>query len=109
MNGIYGEKIFHACLNGRPAPEEDFTIKTIADITDDRNGSVPCNLGDSTIDKPVYGVDKKSFEITISLFTRLSGCDGGRKPAKRITEEMPAAIFGEQMIKFVLDDIRLGE
>lgn len=41
---------------------ENFRIKTIADITDDMGGSVPCNLGDSTIAEPVYGVDKLTLK-----------------------------------------------
>ena len=47
-------------LNGRTCLSPDFRIQTIADITDDKDGSVPCNLGDGTMEEPVYGVDKKT-------------------------------------------------
>ncbi len=39
-------------------------IKTIADITDDRNGSILCNISDATIDNPVYGVDRNTLTVT---------------------------------------------
>ncbi|HMU11680.1 MAG TPA: NAD(P)-dependent oxidoreductase [Ferruginibacter sp.] len=107
MNGIYWEKNIPRLFEMEDLRRENFRIKTIADITDDRNGSVPCNLGDSTIDKPVYGVDKKSFEITAPYLPgSVDVMAVGNLP-----NELPrdaSRYFGEQMIKFVLDDIRLG-
>ena len=43
---------------------ENFNITTIADISDDKNGSVPCNKGDATKENPIYGVDKISGMVT---------------------------------------------
>jgi saccharopine dehydrogenase (NAD+, L-lysine-forming) len=107
MNGIYWEKNIPRLFEMEDMRRENFRIKTIADITDDRNGSVPCNLGDSTIDKPVYGVDRKSFEITAPYLPgSVDVMAVGNLP-----NELPrdaSRYFGEQMIKFVLDDIRLG-
>ena len=107
MNGIYWEKNIPRLFEMEDLRRENFRIKTIADITDDRNGSVPCNLGDSTIDKPVYGVDRKSFEITAPYLPgSVDVMAVGNLP-----NELPrdaSRYFGEQMIKFVLDDIRLG-
>jgi len=107
MNGIYWEKNIPRLFEMEDLRRENFRIKTIADITDDRNGSVPCNLGDSTIDKPVYGVDKKSFEITAPYLPgSVDVMAVGNLP-----NELPrdaSRYFGEQMIKFILDDIRLG-
>jgi len=107
MNGIYWEKNIPRLFEMEDLQRENFRIKTIADITDDRNGSVPCNLGDSTIDKPVYGVDRKSFEITAPYLPgSVDVMAVGNLP-----NELPrdaSRYFGEQMIKFVLDDIRLG-
>ena len=85
----------------------NFKILTIADITDDIYGSVPCNLGDSTIDIPIYGVDKNTFEQTEPyLANSVDVMAVGNLP-----NELPrdaSRYFGEQLIKFVLDDIRLG-
>ncbi len=107
MNGIYWEKNIPRLFEMDDLKRENFRIKTIADITDDRNGSVPCNLGDSTIDNPVYGVDRNSFEITVPY---LSG-SVDVMAVGNLPNELPrdaSRYFGEQMIKFVLDDIRLG-
>jgi saccharopine dehydrogenase (NAD+, L-lysine forming) len=107
MNGIYWEKNIARLFEVEDLKRNDFRIKTIADITDDRNGSVPCNLGDSTIENPVYGVDKKSFEITAPYLPgSVDVMAVGNLP-----NELPrdaSRYFGEQLIKFVLDDIRLG-
>ena len=61
MNGIYWEKTIPVCSRWKTCGP-DFRIKTIADITDDQNGSIPCNLGDATIEKPVYGVDRNTLK-----------------------------------------------
>jgi len=85
----------------------DFRIKTIADITDDFNGSVPCNLGDSTIDDPVYGVDKNNFEKTAPYLPgSVDIMAVGNLPNELARDA--SRYFGEQLIKHVLDDIRLG-
>jgi hypothetical protein len=85
----------------------DFRICSIADITDDKYGSVPCNLGDSTIDDPIYGVDKMTKEKTLPhLPNSIDVMAVGNLP-----NELPrdaSRYFGEQLIKFVLDDLRKG-
>jgi saccharopine dehydrogenase (NAD+, L-lysine forming) len=107
MNGIYWEKNIPRLFEMEDLQRTGFRIQTIADITDDRNGSVPCNLGDSTIDEPVYGVDRKSFEQTAPYLPgSVDVMAVGNLP-----NELPrdaSRYFGEQLIKFVLDDIRLG-
>ena len=107
MNGIYWEKNIPRLFDMEDLQRKDFRIKTIADITDDRNGSVPCNLGDSTIADPVYGVDRNSFKITAPyLPNSVDVMAVGNLP-----NELPrdaSRYFGEQMIKYVLDDIRVG-
>jgi saccharopine dehydrogenase (NAD+, L-lysine-forming) len=107
MNGIYWEKNIPRLFEMEDLQRTDFRIQTIADITDDRNGSVPCNLGDSTIDEPVYGVDRKSFERTPPYVPgSVDVMAVGNLP-----NELPrdaSRYFGEQMIKFVLNDIRQG-
>lgn len=107
MNGIYWEKTIPRLFNMEDLRRPDFRIKTIADITDDRHGSIPCNLGDATIEKPVYGVDRNSFEMTEPY---LPG-SVDLMAVGNLPNELPrdaCRYFGEQMIKFVLDDIRKG-
>lgn len=107
MNGIYWEKNIPRLFGMEDMNKDDFRIKTIADITDDRYGSVPCNIGDSTINDPVYGVDRKTFERTTPYLPgSVDVMAVGNLP-----NELPrdaSRYFGEQMIKHVLDDIRLG-
>jgi len=107
MNGIYWEKNIPRLFEMEDLQRENFRVQTIADITDDKNGSIPCNLGDSTIDEPVYGVDRKSFEKTVPYLPgSVDVMAVGNLP-----NELPrdaSRYFGEQLIKFVLNDIRQG-
>ena len=107
MNGVYWEQHIPRLFEMEDIKKENFRIQTIADITDDRNGSVPCNHGDGSIEDPVYGVDKISFKKTAPyLPNSIDIMAVGNLP-----NELPrdaSRYFGEQLIKFVLDDIRLG-
>ena len=107
INGIYWEKNIACLFELADIKKENFKIQTIADITDDFNGSIPCNLGDSTIDNPVYGVDKTSFEKTAPyLPNSVDVMAVGNLPNELARDA--SRYFGEQLIKHVLDDIRLG-
>ncbi|MGB4843873.1 MAG: NAD(P)-dependent oxidoreductase [Ferruginibacter sp.] len=107
INGIYWEKNIPRLFEMDDIKKEDFRIQTIADITDDLNGSVPCNLGDSTIADPVYGVDKTSFEKTKPyLPNSVDIMAVGNLPNELARDA--SRYFGEQLIKYVLDDIRTG-
>ncbi|MDE3253484.1 MAG: alanine dehydrogenase [Bacteroidota bacterium] len=107
MNGIYWEPGIPALFSMETMKRADFRIKTIADITDDKQGSVPCNLGDATIQQPVYGVDKVSGEKTAPYLPgSVDVMAVGNLP-----NELPrdaSRYFGEQLIKYILDDIRNG-
>jgi S-adenosylmethionine hydrolase len=65
MNGIYWEPGIPPLFTQQDLLEEDFVLTTIADITDDAHGSVPCNLGDAPSEDPVYGVNINNFEKTV--------------------------------------------
>jgi alanine dehydrogenase len=107
INGIYWEKNIPRLFEMEDINRPDFRIKTIADITDDLNGSVPCNLGDSTIADPVYGVDKTNFAKTEPyLPNSIDIMAVGNLPNELARDA--SRYFGEQLIKYVLDDIRLG-
>jgi hypothetical protein len=79
-------------------------LNTIADITDDAFGSVPINLGDQTIEDPIYGVSKTSFEKTAPYLPgSIDVMAVGNLP-----NELPrdaSRYFGEQLIKYVLEDL----
>ncbi len=107
MNGIYWEPSMPGLFSMQSMLNPDFRIQVIADITDDKNGSVPCNLGDATIDNPIYGVDKLTgIKTAPYLPGSIDMMAVGNLP-----NELPrdaSRFFGEQLIKYVLGDIRKG-
>jgi hypothetical protein len=104
LNGIYWEKRVARLFETKDVPDEHFIIQTIADITDDVNGSVPINLGDQTIEDPVYGVDKKTLVKTAPYL----GGSIDIMAVGNLPNELPrdaSRYFGEQLIKYVLEDL----
>jgi saccharopine dehydrogenase (NAD+, L-lysine-forming) len=104
MNGVYWEKNIPRLFEIEDMRKQDCKIVTIADISDDRNGSVPCNIGDATIVNPVYGVDKNTVTVTAPyLPNSVDIIAVGNLP-----NELPrdaSRYFGEQLIKYILEDI----
>jgi alanine dehydrogenase len=107
LNGVYWEKNIPRLFEKNDVSSDRFIIQTIADITDDENGSVPINLGDQTIEDPVYGVNKYSFAKTAPyLKDSIDVMAVGNLP-----NELPrdaSRYFGEQLIKYILEDILKG-
>ncbi len=107
MNGIFWDVNMPRLFSMDTLKHPEFRIKTIADVTDDANGSVPCNLGDATIDDPVYGVNKLTGEKTDPYI------DGSVDvmAVGNLPNELPkdaSRYFGEQLIKYVLEDVMKG-
>lgn len=107
LNGIFWDKNVPKLFEKADISKETFIIKTIADITDDKDGSVPINLGDQNMDEPIYGVDITRFEKTEPyLQSSIDIMAVGNLP-----NELPrdaSRYFGEQLIKYVLEDILKG-
>lgn len=107
INGIYWDTNMPRLFEWEDINDPHFSIHTIADITDDMNGSVPCNLGDATIEDPVYGVDKKTREKTAPYLPgSIDVMAVGNLP-----NELPrdaSQYFGEQLIKYILEDLVKG-
>lgn len=107
MNGVYWETGYPRLFETTAVAAPDFVVRTISDITDDANGSVPINLGDQTIEDPVYGVDRQSLQKTAPyLENAVDVLAVGNLP-----NELPrdaSRYFGEQLIKFVLEDLLKG-
>ncbi len=104
LNGIYWDKNVPRLFEKDIVASNDFAIQTIADITDDAGGSVPINLGDQTIENPIYGVDKISFEKTNPYLN--SSVD--IMAVGNLPNELPrdaSRYFGEQFIKYILEDL----
>ncbi len=104
MNGIYWDTQIPRLFEIENINDDDFNIRTIADITDDKGGSVPCNLGDSTIEDPVYGIDRTTRQITAPyLPNSIDIMAVGNLP-----NELPrdaSRYFGEMLIKHVMHDL----
>lgn len=104
MNGTYWDKNVPPLFSWQDMLQPGFRIQTIADVSDDAFGGVPCNLGDSTIDDPVYGVDPVSRQM-IAPYQK-SGVDV--MAVGNLPNELPrdaSMYFGDQLIKFVLEDL----
>lgn len=104
MNGVYWDKTAPRLFEKTDVASDSFIIRSIADITDDADGSVPINLGDQSIEDPVYGVDRHSLQKTAPyLPNSIDVMAVGNLP-----NELPrdaSRYFGEQLIKFVLPDL----
>ena len=107
MNGIYWDKGMPRLFEWEHLTDPQFRIKTIADITDDKGGSVPCNLGDATMDDPIYGVDRHTRQRTEPY---LPG-SVDMMAVGNLPNELPrdaSRYFGEQLIKHVFEDLVRG-
>lgn len=107
MNGVFWDQQVPRLFEKEDVQADHFIISTIADITDDENGSVPINMGDQTIEDPVYGVDRNTLEKTAPyLRDSIDVMAVGNLP-----NELPrdaSRYFGEQLIKYILDDLVRG-
>ena len=107
MNGIYWDETVPRLFSMESLQQPDFKMFTIADITDDKGGSVPCNLGDAPPQAPVYGVDRFSGKQTEPY---LSGSIDVMAVGN-LPNELPrdaSRYFGEQLIKYVFQDLISG-
>jgi len=104
MNGVYWEKNIPRLFEKADIQKENFQIQTIADISDDADGSVPINLGDQSMDDDVYGVDRKTLQKTAPYLPgSIDIMAVGNLP-----NELPrdaSRYFGEQLIKYILPDL----
>ena len=101
MNGVYWEQRIPRLFEAELVADPRFRLQTISDITDDAYGSVPINLGDQTIEDPVYGVDRHTLQKTDPYLPgSVDVVAVGNLP-----NELPrdaSRYFGEQLIKHVL-------
>ena len=107
MNGIYWDKGMPRLFEWADMLHPEFRLQTIADITDDREGSVPCNMGDSPMQDPVYGVDPATRRRTPAY----SKGSIDVMAVGNLPNELPrdaSRYFGEQLIKHVLEDLLRG-
>ncbi len=105
INGTYWAKNVPPLFEWRDMLSNNMRIQTIADISDDIEGGVPCNLGNGTIEFPVYGVDPVSRQM-IDPYQK-GGVD--IMAVSNLPNELPrdaSSYFGVQLIKYILDEVR---
>lgn len=104
MNGTYWEKGIPPLFNWEDIVNPNFRIKTIADISNDFQGGVPCNIGNSWIEDPVYGVDPHTRERTTPYQSHAIDV----MAISNLPNELPreaSAFFGDQLIKYIIDEL----
>ena len=107
MNGIYWDVNIPRLFEKENVHDPRFRIQVIADVTDDEQGSIPINLGDQTMENPIYGVDRKTLTKTSA------GLPGSIDimAVGNLPNELPrdaSRYFGEQLIKFVIPNLITG-
>jgi alanine dehydrogenase len=104
MNGVYWQQGVPRLFEEADVQNETFRIQVIADIADDPFGSVPINIGDQSIEDPVYGIDRRTLKKTDPyLFTSIDVMAVGNLP-----NELPrdaSRYFGQQLIKYILPEL----
>ncbi len=109
MNGIYWDNKIPRLFEKEAVQNDNFRISVIADITCDTNGSIPINLGASTIADPVYGIDKKSLSQTEAYLNAQETID--IMAVDNLPNELPrdaSQYFGAHFEKYVLDALLEG-
>jgi hypothetical protein len=104
MNGIYWDRQMPRLFEKTDVQSDRFITQTIADITDDADGSVPINLGDQTIEDPIYGVDRNTLQKTAPyLPNSIDVMAVGNLPNELARDA--SRYFGEQLLKHLLEDL----
>ncbi|MFM2388285.1 MAG: hypothetical protein RL660_3042 [Bacteroidota bacterium] len=106
MNGIYWDASIARLFELDDVKDVNFRTTVVSDVTCDENGSVPINLGASTIADPVYGYDR-------STGTKAAPYQASRNiidvmAVDNLPNELPrdaSEYFGEFLEKYIMDDL----
>ena len=110
MNGIYWDTQIERLFEKEDIRRADYKTNVIADITCDVDGSVPLNVGASTIDVPVYGIDKSTFNKTQPFQNTEEVVD--IMAVDNLPNELPRDAsfhFGQHLEKFILPELLMGQ
>jgi hypothetical protein len=109
MNGIYWDKQIPRLFELKDIQSPNFKLPVIADITCDEDGSVPCNVGSSTIADPVYGFNRKSLSRCEAFIPGNESLD--IMPVDNLPNELPrdaSKYFGGFLQTYILPDLISG-
>lgn len=110
MNGIYWEQRIARLFEKEEIKRNDWRIKVVSDITCDVDGSVPINVGSSTIADPVYGIDRNDFSQTSPFLNNNDIIDV--MAVDNLPNELPcdaSQYFGTHFEKYILPEILKGD
>jgi len=110
MNGIYWDHSVPRLFEKADVADPDFRIRVMADVTCDEDGSIPINMGASTIADPVYGVNRYTLEKTEPFCNDKDIIDV--MAVDNLPNELPRDAshhFGEHIIKYILPELLKGE
>ena len=106
MNGIYWDRNVPRLFEKEDVRDESYKMNVIADITCDIEGSVPINIGASSIADPVYGIDRLTLDRTEPFLN--SGKTIDIMAVDNLPNELPrdaSKHFGLHLEKYVLPEI----
>lgn len=106
MNGIYWDHKIARLFEKQDIQRKDWRISVISDITCDIDGSVPINVGASSISNPVYGIDRDTMEKVQPFRNTKDIIDV--MAVDNLPNELPAdasQYFGAHFEKFVLSEL----
>lgn len=109
MNGIYWDKKIPRLFELKDIQNPSFKLPVISDITCDENGSVPLNLGSTTISDPTYGFDRKSLSKVAPHQNTMETID--IMAVDNLPNELPrdaSKYFGGFLQTYVLPDLVAG-
>ncbi len=110
MNGIYWEHRIARLFEKQDIRRNDWRLSVIADITCDVDGSVPINMGASTIADPVYGVERATMERTTPYQHTRDTID--LMAVDNLPNELPcdaSQYFGIHLEKYILPELLRAE
>ena len=106
MNGIYWERRIARLFEKNDIRRNDWRLNVIADITCDVDGSVPINVGSSTIQDPVYGIDRDTMQQTAPFRNTREVIDV--MAVDNLPNELPrdaSEYFGVHLEKYILPEL----
>jgi len=106
MNGIYWDHKIPRLFEKNDIQRMDWRISVISDITCDVDGSVPINVGSSTIAEPVYGITRDTQDKVAPYQNSRDVID--IMAVDNLPNELPrdaSSYFGVHFEKFILPEL----
>lgn len=106
INGIYWDTNIPRLFDKDDVLKDGFKIRVISDITCDEDGSVPINLGASSIPAPVYGYDKRAGRKAPPFINNHDIVD--IMAVDNLPNELPrdaSKVFGELMLELIIPEL----